>query len=171
MDLDKCTACNACAMACMDQNDIDVEQGERPFRKTAVVEQLREVAGCGLFDPNKLKLNYLSTACMHCDNAPCVTACPTGCMYKDEDTGLTLMDYDKCIGCRSCATACPFGAPTFGVDGKVQKCDGCIERIKAGMIPACVRVCPSGALSVHVGVDAPPVGRSLYAMAKKILEK
>ena len=93
---------------------------------------------------------------MHCDNAPCVLACPVGCLYKDEATGLTLFDNTDCIGCHSCAMACPFGAPAFGADGKMRKCDGCVERLRAGEEPACVRVCPTGALSLARDGEIPP---------------
>ena len=86
---------------------------------------------------------------MHCKDPPCVLACPVGCLYKDEATGLTLYDNDNCIGCHSCAMACPFGAPTFNEEGKMEKCDGCFVRVTHGMEPACVRVCPTGALKLY----------------------
>ena len=116
LDLSKCCGCGACAIACMDQNDIDLSTGVRPFR--CVFRQETRSTG---------RIEYYSMSCMHCDNAPCVTACPSGCLYKDEETGLTLYDNTNCIGCHSCAMACPFGAPTFGPDNKMRKCDGCIE--------------------------------------------
>ena len=92
-------------------------------------------------------------ACLHCADAPCVTACPVGCLYKDPATGLTRYDTTNCIGCHSCAMACPYGAPTFRPTGekrpreKMEKCHGCLERIQAGLQPACVHSCPTGALT------------------------
>ena len=136
LDLSKCCACGACAIACMDQNDIDLSTGIRPFR--TVFRQENRKTG---------KVQYYSIACMHCDGAPCVEACPSGCLYKDEKTGFTLFDNTFCIGCHSCAMACPFGAPTFARDNKMRKCDGCIDRVGAGLEPACVRACLFGALS------------------------
>ncbi len=97
----------------------------------------------------KQKFQYLSVSCMHCEDAPCVAACPSACIYKDPESGLTLYDNTNCIGCHSCAMACPFGAPTFGPDGKMNKCDGCGERIKYGLEPACVRICPTKALRLY----------------------
>ena len=91
--------------------------------------------------------------CLHCKNKPCVTACPVGCLYKDPATGLTRYDTTHCIGCHSCAMACPYGAPTFRPTGegrpreKMEKCHGCLERIQAGLQPACVHSCPTGALT------------------------
>ena len=136
LDLSRCSACGACSVACMDQNDLDIKAGERPFRQVFKSEEGED---------NKT-IKYYSVACMHCKDATCVIACPSSCLYKDKETGLTLYDNTKCIGCHSCAMACPFGAPAFNKEGKMQKCDGCIERIKHGLIPACVRVCPTKAL-------------------------
>ena len=107
LDMERCCACGACAIACMDQNNIEPEEGMRPFR--TVFRDDWEEDG---------KAQYFSIACMHCDNAPCVLACPVGCIYKDAQTGYTLFDNTNCIGCHSCAMACPFGAPAFGKDGK-----------------------------------------------------
>ena len=146
LDIDRCCACGACAIACMDQNDVDIPAGERPFR-TVFRQEPERIGACA---------SYYSVACMHCDNAPCVLACPVGCLYKDEATGLTLFDNTDCIGCHSCAMACPFGAPAFGADGKMRKCDGCVERLRAGEEPACVRVCPTGALSLARDGEIPP---------------
>lgn len=134
LDLDKCTACGACAVACMDQNDIWPDKGDQPFRRIGSLEK----AGSST-------VRYLSIACMHCDDAPCISACPTGCLRKDQNH-LTVYDETLCIGCHSCAMACPYGAPSYGVTGKIRKCTGCAVRVEYGMEPACVRVCPTKAL-------------------------
>ena len=138
LDLNKCSACGACAIACIDQNDIDVTKGEKPFRSVLDVETWKD---------GKPHSSYLSVGCMHCTEAPCIMACPCDCLSKDEETGFTVYDNTDCIGCQSCAMACPFGAPTF-IDGKMKKCDGCVERVKNKMEPACVRICPTGALQM-----------------------
>lgn len=140
-DMSKCVACGACSVACMDQNDIDPAE-EVPFRHIHRLE--RESGG-------HVHFMELSMACMHCTDAPCVAACPTGCLRKDEKTGLTVYDNSVCIGCHSCLMACPFEAPSFTAAGKMVKCDGCIERQRHGLLPACVRVCPFDALKM---VDA-----------------
>ena len=137
LDYSKCVACGACAVACMDQNDISLKDGDKPYRTVAAVERPG--------DPKK-EIRYLSVGCMHCAAAPCVGACPVGCLKKNE-MGLTEYDNAACIGCHSCAMACPFGAPTFGSSGKMTKCDGCQTRLEHGLLPACVRVCPTGALT------------------------
>ncbi len=161
LDLSKCCACGACAVACMDQNDIDLSTGQRPFR--VVFRQETRKTGA---------IEYYSMSCMHCDNAPCIQACPSGCLYKDPETNLTLYDNTNCIGCHSCAMACPFGAPTFGPDNKMRKCNGCIDRIRAGLEPACVKGCTFGALKL-VDAENDPVApeNSLVAACKPLAEK
>lgn len=139
-DAEKCSACGACAVACMDQNDIDVTAGQQPYRKVYAYESGDERV-------------YMSISCLHCADAPCVTACPVGCLKKDAKTGLTCYDTTHCIGCHSCAMACPYGAPSFRSGGekpareKMEKCHGCLSRIEAGLTPACVHSCPTGALT------------------------
>lgn len=134
-DPEKCSACGACALACMDQNDVDIPGGEQPFRHTFTLEAARH-------------LEFYSVSCMHCDDAPCVVGCPSGCLTKDPETGFTLYDNTRCIGCHSCAMACPYGVPTFDLNGKMRKCDACITRQENGLTPACVKVCPTGALTL-----------------------
>ena len=139
LDVDKCVGCGACVVACMDQHDrmFDHPEGEAPNRRIIAAE-------IGSYPDASIR--YASVACMHCSPAPCVTACPVGCLKKDPQTDLTVFDNTDCIGCHSCAMACPFGAPSFNGKGKMEKCDGCYLRLKYGMEPACVRVCPTGAL-------------------------
>ena len=137
---DKCCACSACMMGCMDQNDIDLAAGGSCYRRT-FDQEIEEADGSNT-------CVYLSAACMHCTDAPCIDACPAGCLGKDPETGFTVYDNTNCIGCKSCAMACPFGAPRYRVpDGKMVKCDGCNERVRHGLQPACVRACSFDALT------------------------
>ena len=160
LDLSRCCACGACAVACMDQHDLIPEGELHPFRTV-----FRDELGAGS------QPEYCSVACMHCKDAPCVLACPVGCLYKDAETGLTLYDTTHCIGCHSCALACPFGAPGFGPDGKMRKCDGCVERLRAGMEPACVRVCSFQALRfVQREEEQVPPEHSLKTICEKLVQ-
>lgn len=163
LDLKKCTACGACAVACMDQNDIDTEKGIRPFRTVFDLENSRACKSV-------TKYVHVSIACMHCTDAPCVTACPCACIRKDEETNLTVYDNTGCIGCHSCAMACPYGIPAFNEEGHMQKCDGCAVRVRHGLEPACVRVCPSGALRlVHTeDLEQADMSRSLVKWAEML---
>ena len=139
LDTTRCIGCGACAVACMDQNDLDPQSGDSLFRRCFTVEK-----GEDKYAP----VAYLSMGCMHCEDAPCIQGCPSGCLKKDPETGFTIYDNTNCIGCHSCAMACPFAAPCFDREGKMVKCDGCVERVRQGLQPACVRVCPYGALSL-----------------------
>ena len=158
-DEKKCSACGACAVACMDQNDVDVAAGQEHYRKVYQYESGDDMV-------------CISIACLHCPDAPCVTACPVGVLYKDGETGLTLYDNTNCIGCHSCAMACPFGAPSFNDEGKMVKCDGCVERLRQGLIPACVRVCPTGALTCVPESQYHQVQseKSLRSLSKRLLQ-
>ena len=87
----------------------------------------------------------ISVRCQHCADAPCIEACLTGALYRDEQSGLVLVDQDKCIGCGTCMLVCPFGAIRKDEQtGIIVKCDGCLDR----EIPRCVAVCPNGALVI-----------------------
>ena len=148
LDMDKCVACGACAIACMDQNDRKPDEGDTIFRKIGNAEPIL---------PNE-RIIFLSSGCMHCDDAPCITACPSNVLRKNE-MGLTVFDNTNCIGCHSCLLACPYGAPTFGPSGKMEKCNGCAVRLENGLEPACVNICPTGALTCRT--------ESEYAAADK----
>jgi Fe-S-cluster-containing dehydrogenase component len=110
---------------------------------------------------------YIPMACMHCEDPPCVMVCPVVATFKEPD-GIVVVDYDRCIGCRYCMTACPYGArrfnwrkprvpaneinPNMHILGNVlrqphvmEKCTWCIQRSRDGGVPACVEVCPVGA--------------------------
>jgi Fe-S-cluster-containing dehydrogenase component len=91
---------------------------------------------------------FMKISCMHCADPSCVSACPVTAMQKDPVTGVVGYDADKCIGCRYCVAACPFGIPKYQYDkpnGKIGKCELCRHRYKDGHYSACAEVCPTGA--------------------------
>ena len=126
---DRCTACGACVVACQDE-------------KGYSCDALRV---CRVFEENEEML-YSSVSCLHCKNAACMEVCPAHCFVRDESTGFVVYDNSQCVGCHACENACAFDAIRFDKEGKMQKCDGCNERVLRGQEPACVRICPTGAL-------------------------
>lgn len=136
-DLDLCVGCGACAVACMDENDVNLAGGDKPNRRIYQVEQL---------DNPDTAIQYVSAACMHCEDSPCIMGCPTGAISRDKVTRAVVVTQSLCIGCHSCALACPFGVPRYDREDKMTKCDLCTDRMAAGLNPACVQVCPFSAL-------------------------
>lgn len=139
-----CIGCYSCVVSCMDQNDIDTVKDALSWRRVEHIPERGEQPG----EAN------VSIACMQCEDAACIRACPAGAIVRDAATGNVIVRKSLCIGCHACAMACPFGAPRFGSDGKMQKCDGCYARTQFGLEPACVRNCPTGALSFEGANEA-----------------
>lgn len=156
INLHRCIGCNTCAVACKMQNNVS----DGMLWNRVLTE------GCERFDsaegtyPN-LSRTYLPLACQHCENPACERVCPTGATYKD-DKGRVEIDYDKCIGCRMCMSACPYNGvrsfnweePVFHMDYAmgskdapehqqhvVEKCTFCYHRTSQGIEPACMHLC------------------------------
>jgi anaerobic dimethyl sulfoxide reductase subunit B len=141
VDTNRCSGCQACVVACCDQNDLP---SGRNYRTVVKVETPGPVIG----------LRFVSLACAHCGAAPCVAVCPSGALSKREKDGVVVVNPDLCIGCHQCLQVCPFGAPRFP-DGRIMfKCDLCRKRLDEGLIPACVRACPTLALTCEWTDDA-----------------
>lgn len=134
-DVSRCSGCMACVVACQDENDLP--GGGLSFRHVTRLEKGHSPV---------VSMSFLSLACLHCGDAPCLMVCPTGAIYKRDRDGIVDVNQDLCVGCHSCALACPFGAPKYLENGKMSKCHFCVARIERGMEPACVRVCPTRAI-------------------------
>ena len=133
-DANKCTGCQACELACTIENDL-------PGFSWRQVSTLNKTRLPGV------PVVHLSLACNHCEDPPCMSACPALAYSKDPETGHVTLDPDLCIGCKYCAWACPYDAPTFDGDaGGMTKCTFCGHRQAEGLAPACVEQCPTGAL-------------------------
>ena len=102
----------------------------------------------------------LGDASNHCSDAPCVSICPTGALFRRPD-GIVDFDTSLCIGCKSCMQACPYDALYIDpVDQTAQKCNYCVHRVEVGLEPACVVVCPEGAIiSGDLTIRPPPSSR------------
>jgi molybdopterin-containing oxidoreductase family iron-sulfur binding subunit len=152
IDLNRCIGCNACSIACK------LENGTSPGIFWNRVYELEE----GTYPD--VKRCYITRLCMHCEDPPCVTVCPTGATYKDPD-GFVRVDEDKCVGCQQCVLACPYEAryintgESYFSEGifpwgeayekhqtnTVGKCTFCPHLVEKGLEPACVQTCPTQA--------------------------
>jgi len=155
IDLDTCVGCHACAVNCKEWNtgghmapltDLD------PYGAEPEGVWFNRVHAYEAGDGAEGRTVHFPRSCLHCENAACVTVCPTGASYKREEDGIVLIDEAKCIGCKLCSWACPYGAREFDSDvGVMKKCTLCIDRIynetlpEAERVPACVATCPASA--------------------------
>jgi len=142
VDSAACSGCKACQAACKDRHGLAVGILWRRVYEIAGGGWAREG---GAWAPDVFAYN-LSIACNHCEEPICVEVCPTGAMRRRED-GLVLVDADRCVGCRYCAWACPYGAPQYDeAAGVMTKCTFCDDLLEQGLPPACVAACPMRAL-------------------------
>jgi len=144
IDLTRCIGCRKCEAACKEANDLPDGVGNPPHLSadTWTFVDFRDVPTPS-GEPQPVKRQ-----CMHCQDPACVSACPVAAMHKTP-AGPVVYRPDRCIGCRYCMIACPFGVPRFKWGTAlpvVGKCTMCINRLEAGQQPACVSACPTGAL-------------------------
>lgn len=158
-DTSQCSGCKGCQAACKCWNDLpsptalnaDAPSFTGTYQNppdlsgvTRLVMTFSEEQG----GPKGIKWAFGRRSCQHCGDAPCATICPAGAIFVDEATGLVTTDAARCIGCRFCASACPFDVPRYvGDRGVINKCTGCVDRVANGLAPACVTTCQPGALS------------------------
>ena len=171
LNVSKCQGYRDCVSACVRENNLGRDSQVQYIR---VLEMDRQTANLEdaehYYDPATVPVAgkyFLPVACMQCDDPPCVKACPAGATWKEAD-GIVVIDYDWCIGCRYCMTACPYSARHFNWTepqipaaevnphtnylgnrprprGVVEKCHFCTQRTRHGRQPACMEACPTGA--------------------------
>jgi Fe-S-cluster-containing dehydrogenase component len=155
IDLNVCVGCHACVTSCKEWNTsgsagpmID----QRPYGENPTGTFFNRVQTFEIGEFPNTETVHFPKSCLHCEDPPCVPVCPTGASYKREKDGIVLVDYDKCIGCKYCSWACPYGAREIDEKQKVmKKCTLCVDRIydeslpEASRKPACVLSCPTSA--------------------------
>lgn len=131
-DVRRCTGCISCTVSCSQENNVPAG---RP--RTEVVQV-----------PVGVNRDHIATLpfphqCNQCDNPPCIKVCPVKATYKRKEDGIVVIDYEKCIHCQACTAACPYGARKKDPEMKQppEKCNFCIHRLEAGLLPACVETC------------------------------
>jgi formate dehydrogenase iron-sulfur subunit len=141
IDASLCIDCRSCLVACSTENNVSMTSTRIWMKETGVQ---------GLF-PN-LSRYSAPFHCMHCDDPSCVSACTVGALQRNED-GIVVYDAKRCIGCRYCMYACPFGVPNMDLGEQlplIVKCDMCEERLEEGLQPACAATCLTGAISFGI---------------------
>ncbi|WP_418592775.1 4Fe-4S dicluster domain-containing protein [Ponticoccus sp. (in: a-proteobacteria)] len=156
IDLDTCVGCHACVVACKGWNDQAYGaplSDQDPYGAAPSGTFLNRVHSYEVTPPDAPpQLVHFPKSCLHCEDAPCVTVCPTGASYKRAEDGIVLVNESACIGCGLCAWACPYGAREMdGAEQVMKKCTLCVDRIYNEVLPeedrqpACVRTCPAKA--------------------------
>lgn len=192
LDISRCIGCRRCVYGCVDENN----QSRDPQVHWIQVLEMEKEHGVSLhhsnlyYDHEEVPHDghfYLPVACQQCKNPPCTKVCPVKATWTEKD-GIVVVDYNWCIGCRCCMSACPYGARHFNwkepeipaekanpdthylgnrprFRGIVEKCTFCIQRVREGLYPKCVEVCPVGARKFGNLLD--PHGEIRYILENK----
>ena len=156
IDLDTCVGCHACVVSCKGWNTENYGSAlsdQQAYGANPSGTFLNRVHSYEVTpESGSAQLVHFPKSCLHCEDAPCVTVCPTGASYKRTEDGIVLVNENDCIGCGLCAWACPYGARELdAAEGVMKKCTLCVDRIynenlpQEDREPACVRTCPAGA--------------------------
>ncbi|OGD44881.1 hypothetical protein A3K79_05310 [Candidatus Bathyarchaeota archaeon RBG_13_46_16b] len=151
VDPAKCIGCRACQVACKRWNDLPGEvttfspEWTNPLKLSFNTFTHIKFKFEHNNETDEMKWRFFNWRCMHCKDPACAPACPVNAITKYEE-GPVVVHTDRCIGCKFCVSACPFGIPQFDADtGKVSKCHMCYNRVP-NKEPACVQSCPTDAL-------------------------
>jgi molybdopterin-containing oxidoreductase family iron-sulfur binding subunit len=193
IDIKACTAkpgCQRCIDACHNIHNVPTFNNPKDEIKWIWTNPYKEVfpEQTYQFSSVEVQKQPILVLCNHCENPPCVKVCPTKATFKRDD-GLVMMDYHRCIGCRYCMAACPYGARSFNwkdprpfikgfrqdfptrTKGVVEKCSFCEERLAKGLKPACVEACTAGALTFGDLNEPDSQVRNLLALRPSVRRK
>jgi len=153
VDDDLCLGCQACEIAC--KAEFNLPTGPRRIH---VIEVAKEVGG-------RVRKRFVPVHCMHCTKPQCIDVCPTKAISQRSD-GIVLINSALCTGCKACIEVCSFGAPQLNPETDViEKCTMCVHRVDAGLEPACVLACPTGAIRFGDTNNLADLKRERYALS------
>ena len=173
IDTTLCTACRACQVACKQWHDLPAEETENrgtyenpadlSFDTYKLVRMREEVIG------GKLQWLFFPEQCRHCAEAPCLdTAGDETAVYKDAATGAIIFTANtKGLNVDEIIESCPYNIPRKGPDGTLAKCDMCLDRVHNGLLPACVKTCPTGAMNFGERSEMVALAKSRLSTVKK----
>ena len=139
IEVDRCIGCKGCQVSCKLENKVALGANRN---------QVLTIGPIGTYPD--IQMYFLPTMCQHCENPTCAEVCPTGACYQDPEDGVVRIDRNVCIGCQTCAGACPYKANTLNQELRVMdKCNLCEQLREKGEKPACVKNCCGDAL--HFG--------------------
>jgi len=154
-DMERCIGCEACTVACKVENNV-------PLGVWRLRVKYVEVGAWP-----SVRRFFAPLRCNHCENAPCVRACPVSALFKRPD-GIVDLDQTRCIGCKACIMACPYDAIYINpLKGVAEKCNACAHLVDAGLLPACVRQCPTNAI-IFGDLEDPKIQRILNEKPWKV---
>lgn len=163
----KCVGCRHCEVACALEHSRHTDILSYALGKKDAKPRLTVKTGVDFIHfPNR---------CRHCLPAPCEQACPSGAIFRDQETKAVLLDARKCISCFMCVMLCPFSSMAImeleGVEGKQKavKCDACVDRLKRHEQPACVQACKTGALQFGEAEDMVQIGQQNAAVDRTLV--
>ena len=152
IDISRCIGCKGCEVACKEWNELRAEptfnfgsyqSHEDLSPDTWLLMRFKEIE-----QGDHVEWLITKDACLHCEEPGCLYACPAPGAIVQYENGIVDFDPEHCIGCQYCVSGCPFDIPRFNAETrKVYKCNMCVDRVEAGLEPACVKTCPTNAIS------------------------